>query len=1089
MLSLGPLAFTAPWLLLALVLLPILWLLLRAVPPAPVRRRFPGVALLLGLRDEETQADTTPWWLLLLRALAVGLVILGLAGPILNPEEGAPGSGPVLILADGTWADAPSWPARLGRIEDELDRAARAGRPAAVALATDLPPGGPEFRAASDLLRALPGLTPAPHAPDPVAVSDWAEGLEGAFETLWLSDGLARPSRDDLLTALRALGPVRVFEGGRPVTALRPPAVEDGAIALAATRAVPGPAREARVIARGPGPDGVERVLAEADLAFEDGEAEAEAAIALPPELRNRVARFEIEGLRSAGAVQMVDDALRRREIALVSGEGEAEGLRLLSPLHYLREALAPTADLIEGDVMDALPANPDVIVLADVGELPEAEALAEWVEEGGLLLRFAGPRLAASDAGRGEDDPLMPVSLRAGGRSVGGAMSWGEPKALEPFPDDGPFAGLAVPEEVRVSAQVLAEPGPELAERTLARLADGTPLVTRRELGAGQVVLFHVTANAEWSGLPLSGLFVRMLERLAVSAPAAGEAAEELDGTVWAPEVLLDAFGVPREAGEMPGVEGEALMEGASGAAPPGLYSDGDRMLALNVIGADTALEPAAWPADVPVEGPTAARETPLGGWLLAAAVALLAADVIASLLLMGRLRGGGGGADRSAGAIRTGVRARTGGSFRRGGAARGGGAAALLALLLLAPGAAEAQALARDMIAVPGWWAILAMAGIGLLGLAFTGEARRHRLRIGRIACFLVVGAVLTSAVVGSPAGGGIEGPLGQPPSSSVAWCLPSIVCDVLGQQPITHEPRILLAVAGTSSDLLLLVVLAALALAPRRAAPLLLALGLAFPLHAQEGDDAAAVAAASSEVTLAHVLTGEAQVDEMARAGLQGLSSTLYRRTSVEPAEPVGVDPETDELSVYPLLYWPVTPDQAVPSEAAYAKLNRYLRSGGMILFDTRDANLPGSSTPEARTLQRIASALDVPPLEVVPADHVLTRSFYLLQDFPGRHASREVWVEAAPPDAELAEGMPFRNLNDGVTPVVIGGNDWAAAWAEDAQGRAVVPIGRGYAGERQREIALRFGVNLVMHVLTGNYKSDQVHVPALLDRLGQ
>jgi hypothetical protein len=98
-------------------------------------------------------------------------------------------------------------------------------------------------------------------------------------------------------------------------------------------------------------------------------------------------------------------------------------------------------------------------------------------------------------------------------------------------------------------------------------------------------------------------------------------------------------------------------------------------------------------------------------------------------------------------------------------------------------------------------------------------------------------------------------------------------------------------------------------------------------------------------------------------------------------------------------------------------------------------------------------------------------------------------RDVWVEAAPPDAERAEGMPFRNLNDGVTPVVIGGNDWAAAWALDERGQPVLPVGRGFAGNRQREMAVRFGINLVMHVLTGNYKSDQVHVPALLDRLGQ
>ena len=144
---------------------------------------------------------------------------------------------------------------------------------------------------------------------------------------------------------------------------------------------------------------------------------------------------------------------------------------------------------------------------------------------------------------------------------------------------------------------------------------------------------------------------------------------------------------------------------------------------------------------------------------------------------------------------------------------------------------------------------------------------------------------------------------------------------------------------------------------------------------------------------------------------------------------------------------------------------------------------------SKFPNGQKLQRLARPLDIPPLEPIPEDHVLTRTFYLLQDFPGRFSGRGVWVEAAPADAEKVEGMPFRNLNDNVTPVVIGGNDWAAAWAMDEMGNPMFPVGRGYAGERQRELAYRFGVNLVMHVLTGNYKSDQVHVPALLDRLGQ
>ncbi|MFN7051853.1 MAG: DUF4159 domain-containing protein, partial [Gemmobacter sp.] len=230
-------------------------------------------------------------------------------------------------------------------------------------------------------------------------------------------------------------------------------------------------------------------------------------------------------------------------------------------------------------------------------------------------------------------------------------------------------------------------------------------------------------------------------------------------------------------------------------------------------------------------------------------------------------------------------------------------------------------------------------------------------------------------------------------------------------------------------------------------------------------------------------------DARVDDLAAAGLRGIGQRLYERTTVEPAAPMGVDLERDELAFFPFLYWPMTADQPIPSLAAYQKLNQFLRTGGMILFDTRDAGLGGNgSSPEAKKLQMIASGLDIPPIEPVPDDHVLTRTFYLLQDFPGRHTG-PIWVEAAPPDAEQAEGMPFRNLNDGVTPVVIGGNDWAAAWAVDDRGLPMFPVGNGSGGERQREIAYRFGINLVMHVLTGNYKSDQVHVPALLERLGQ
>ncbi|NDH27071.1 MAG: DUF4159 domain-containing protein [Rhodobacteraceae bacterium] len=242
-------------------------------------------------------------------------------------------------------------------------------------------------------------------------------------------------------------------------------------------------------------------------------------------------------------------------------------------------------------------------------------------------------------------------------------------------------------------------------------------------------------------------------------------------------------------------------------------------------------------------------------------------------------------------------------------------------------------------------------------------------------------------------------------------------------------------------------------------------------------------------TQEIALGYVITGNKRVDQISAEGLEGLSRVLSARTSVEPAAPFGLDLEEDELSFFPLLYWPITQGQPTPSSGAYAQLNTYLRSGGVILFDTRDGDLSGLRSGANATLVELTRPLDIPRLEPVAKDHVLTRSFYLLSEFPGRFKESTLWVQASDGSDTTTDAMPFRRLNDGVTPVLIGGNDWASAWAVDEAGRAKYPVGRGFAGERQRELAFRFGVNLVMHVLTGNYKSDQVHVPALLERLGQ
>jgi hypothetical protein len=113
-------------------------------------------------------------------------------------------------------------------------------------------------------------------------------------------------------------------------------------------------------------------------------------------------------------------------------------------------------------------------------------------------------------------------------------------------------------------------------------------------------------------------------------------------------------------------------------------------------------------------------------------------------------------------------------------------------------------------------------------------------------------------------------------------------------------------------------------------------------------------------------------------------------------------------------------------------------------------------------------------------------VLTKTFFLLKDFPGRFASGQLWVEATPTPSEDEPARPAR-AGDGVSSILITSNDFAGAWAQRTDGMPDLPL---FPGEpRQREFAFRAGVNIVMYTLTGNYKADQVHIPALLERLGQ
>jgi hypothetical protein len=930
-----PLSFAEPALLLGLLSLPLLWWLLRVMPPRPRRIEFPPTRLLFDIAPKEETPSRTPWWLTALRLAAAAFLILAAAGPIWNPLIGAVGSsGPLAILIDDGWSAAGSWDARV-RAADELIANAENDRRGVALIALSEPARDITIMPGGTARVALRQLAPKPYSIDRVETLPAIERFlkaTGDCEIAWLSDGVDSGRGAEFLQGLgKTIGDhaLTIFEGGAPP-----------ALALAAAENAAAKMTVKALRADGGAAAGIVRALdqkgspiGEARFAFAAGERETDASFDLPVELRNDIARLEISGERSAGAVQLLDKRWRRRAIGVVSGSTSDTAQPLLASTFYLTRALAPFADVRLGDhgapqqtITQFLDQKLPMIVLADVGTLsPEIrERINAWIDQGGVLVRFAGPRLAQAD------DDLVPVKLRRGGRSLGGSLTWEKPQHLASFAADGPFAGLVVPKDITVNRQVLAEPDAVLATKSWASLEDGTPLVTGERRGKGLVALFHVSADMRWSDLPMSGSFVEMLRRIVdvsgyTSTPGAGVVGETNAETV-APLRTLDgfgAFGPPPSTAKPLAAD---FRDRATLDHPPGFYGPADGPLAVNT---------------------------------------LAAADRIAPL-------------DTSA------LRARR---------------------------ASYTNSEPRDL---------------------------RGILLSSSLALFLI------DAVIVALLGGGIA------------------------------------------------------ALLRRRAAPAALTIALLLstlvvpsPTHADSADEFAIKA--TTQTRLAYVLTGNADVDSIVKAGMSGLTLFLAQRTALEAGDPVGVDPARDELAFFPLIYWPVVPGAPKPPQDAINRIDAYMKQGGTVLFDTRDAieAPPGdngaSQTPGMLTLRNILSSLDVPELEPVPREHVLTKTFYLLRDFPGRFDTGQTWVETLPrEDDEDTASHPARG-GDGVSPIIITSNDLAGAWAIRPDGQPMLPLSPGEP--RQREFAFRAGVNIVMYTLTGNYKADQVHAPALIERLGQ
>jgi Domain of unknown function (DUF4159)/Aerotolerance regulator N-terminal len=652
-----PLAFTVPWVLAALATLPVLYWLLRMTPPPPRRAVLPTLAIMRDLEKKEETPAHTPWWLLLLRLLLAAIIIMAMAGPLWNPDaESRSGRGPLLVVVDNSWSAAPDWKQRTERAEALIATAGAAGRPVSLRATADeaaeIVPG-----TSARALEQLRGLQPQPHSIDRTRHLPSLQAYVAAHatsEVVWITDRVSAAGDPDAISkAAEILGDRLTVIAGEKAAAigLAGPQNTPDALVLRVIRADDGATDAGTLRAI----DSRGRPLAEGRFLFAAGQRETQARIETPLEIRNDISRIDIVGQTSAGAVQLLDSRSKRRRVGVITGESLDTAQPLLSPAYFITRALSPFADVREPPRGTADPIRRMIedgagaLVLADVGGISgqTLRQLTEFVENGGVLIRFASRRVAAPT------DSLLPVKLRRSERVMGGALSWDTPRKLTSYPQTGPFEGLKPPGDVTVSQQILAEPDAQLPEKTWAALEDGTPLITGERRGKGVVALFHVTADTAWSSLPLSGAFVDTLRRLTGLASvgsdldqATAAEAQRRDGVALAPLRQLDGFGAFRPPSALAEPVARTFAEPATVKHPPGFYGAPDAPLAVNTLGTQAELRPLALPG-IMVRPLQARPALDLRPYVMTLAILLLLVDAIAALWLSGalaRLRAGRG-------------------------------------------------------------------------------------------------------------------------------------------------------------------------------------------------------------------------------------------------------------------------------------------------------------------------------------------------------------------------------------------------------------------------------------------------------------
>lgn len=637
------LSFLSPYILLALLALPLLWRLMRATPPAPRNQTLPTLRFLANLPRRAITPRSTPWWLLALRLILATCLILGLSAPVVRKQTETPLPKTINLVMDNSWASQSVWPEMLRAANNIIDRAANQNTTLTI-ITTTPEPGktdpvfdGPVAPArAREIIGALhPAAWPAHHIRLARMITDRANDNAA---TIWIGHGIAEQNTDATFNAFMAKGNVTYLGPGQttnqPLRLSRNTNHPDGELAVTIDTPQPFATDTPLQINIRDTHDNITAVI---PVTLPAGHLSVEQVI--DAKLLATARRLDIAGHASAAGTLLLDGLIGKKNVAIIAPTAESGDSPLATASYYLRRALEPYASLSNVDITQKIDDQLDIIIATDLAD-PDPDAaknLIAWTERGGILLRFAGPNTAATRL-----PDLLPVPLHTGNRTLSGLGTWATPPKLKPFADGTPLAALTAPDDLNLHQQLLAEPGPTLAAHTWAALDDGTPFITARNNGNGMIILVHTAADPSWSDLPLTGFFVPFLKQvLSLSHNVHVTATNASHGDLRAQQIIDVNGNLTAAPANIPAIPAQTLGTQMPDARhPAGFYGDGGTLHALNLGDRIDALSPLNPPASVTRETfASIDQNIPLQPVFLTIAAMLFLLDIIALMVIQGAI------------------------------------------------------------------------------------------------------------------------------------------------------------------------------------------------------------------------------------------------------------------------------------------------------------------------------------------------------------------------------------------------------------------------------------------------------------------